>query len=141
MPDAAAGWPAFVARLELVGMAAQLGAQSEWKSLRGNVLTLASPATQKHLADKIYADRLKTAIEAATGRKLLLAFEIGDGEGSLAALTRRDREQARADAEAAFRNEPFVRDLVDRFGATVRPETIESFANGAKHTPMRQETP
>jgi len=140
VPEDAAEWPAFVASLKLIGMAAQLGAQSEWKSLRGNALTLAIPASQKHLADKVYADKLKAAIEAATGRKLLLAFEIGEGEGSLAAITRRDREQARAQAEAAFRNEPFVRDLVNRFGATVRPETIESSANDAKHS-MRQDTP
>jgi DNA polymerase-3 subunit gamma/tau len=140
VPEAAAEWPPFVASLKLIGMAAQLSVQSEWKSLRGNALTLAIPASQKHLADKVYADKLKAAIEAATGRKLLLAFEIGEGEGSLAAITRRDREQARAQAEAAFRNEPFVRDLVNRFGATVRPETIESSANDAKHS-MRQDTP
>jgi len=140
VPEDAAGWPSFVASLKLIGMAAQLGAQSEWKSLRGNALTLAIPASHKHLADKVYADKLKAAIEAATGRKLLLAFEIGEGEGSLAAITRRDREQARAQAEAAFRNEPFVRDLVDRFGATVRPETIESSANDPKHS-LRQDTP
>jgi DNA polymerase-3 subunit gamma/tau len=139
VPADAADWPSFVGSLRLIGMAAQLGAQSEWKSLRGNALTLAIPASQKHLADKVYADKLKAAIEAATGRKLLLAFEIGEGEGSLAAITRRDREQARAQAEAAFRNEPFVRDLVNRFGATVRPETIESSANDAKHS-MRQDT-
>jgi DNA polymerase-3 subunit gamma/tau len=141
MPDDASEWPPFVASLKLAGMAAQLGAQSEWKSLRGNVLTLAIPASHKHLADRTYADKLKVAIERATGRKLLFAFEIGEGAGSLAAITRRDREQARAESEAAFRSEPFVRDLVTRFGATVRAETIESVANGANRTSTRQETP
>jgi DNA polymerase-3 subunit gamma/tau len=141
LPDDASAWPSFVASLKLVGMAAQLGAQSEWKSLRGNMLTLAIPASHKHLADKTYADKLKAAIERATGRKLLFAFEIGEGERSLAAITRRDREQARAESEAAFRSEPFVRDLVTRFGATVRPETIESVGNGANETSTRQETP
>ena len=117
-------------------MAAQLGAQSEWKSLRGNALTLAIPASHKHLADKVYADKLKAAIEAATGRKLLLAFEIGEGEGSLAAITRRDREQARAQAEAAFRNEPFVRDLVDRFGATVHPLLLANSPDTLETRPL-----
>jgi DNA polymerase-3 subunit gamma/tau len=141
LPEDASAWPSFVAGLKLAGMAAQLGAQSEWKSLRGNMLTLAIPASHKHLADKTYADKLKVAIERATGRKLLFAFEIGEGVGSLAAIVRRDREQARAESEAAFRSEPFVRDLVTRFGATVRPETIESVANGAHRTSTRQETP
>ena len=93
--------------------------------LRGNVLTLAIPVSHKHLADKAYADKLKAALDAATGRKLLLAFEIGEAsDSSLAAVERRQRAQAQAEGEAAFRNEPFVRELVERFQATVRPETI-----------------
>ncbi len=143
LPEAAADWPAFVAKLRLVGMAAQLAAQSELKSTRGNALSLAIPASHKHLADKAYADKLKGALEAATGRKLLLAFEIGDsGEGSLAAAERRERAQARAEGEAAFRNEPFVRELVARFDATVKPETIEPMTRDASSTAStRQETP
>ena len=125
IPENPADWPAFVAGLKLTGMAAQLGAQSELKSMRGNALTLAIPVSHKHLADRSYADRLKAALDAATGRKLLLAFEIGEGsDSSLAAVERRQRAQAQAEGEAAFRNEPFVRELVERFQATVRPETI-----------------
>jgi DNA polymerase-3 subunit gamma/tau len=142
LPESTAQWPAFIGSLRLTGMAAQLGAQSELKSIRGNAVTLAIPASHKHLADKTYADKLKVALDAATGRKLLLAFEIGDSDGSLAAIARRDREKARAESEAAFRSEPFVRDLVARFDATVRPETIEPAAHDAPNTPStRQEAP
>jgi DNA polymerase-3 subunit gamma/tau len=142
LPESNADWPAFVAGLRLIGMAAQLAAQSELKSVRGNALSLAIPATHKHLADKAYADKLKAALEAATGRKLLLAFEIGESsDGSLAAIARREREQARAEGEAAFRSEPFVRDLVARFDATVRVETIESAVREAPlPSSTRQET-
>jgi DNA polymerase-3 subunit gamma/tau len=142
LPESNADWPAFVAGLRLIGMAAQLAAQSELKSVRGNALSLAIPATHKHLADKAYADKLKAALEAATGRKLLLAFEIGENsDGSLAAIARREREQARAEGEAAFRSEPFVRDLVARFDATVRVETIESAVREAPlPSSTRQET-
>jgi DNA polymerase III subunit gamma/tau len=145
LPETAAEWPAFVATLRLIGMAAQLGAQSELKSFRGNALTLAIPASHKHLADKAYADKLKAALEAASGRKLLLAFEIGDrSEGSLAAIERRERAQAKAEGEVAFRNEPFVRELIAKFDATVRPETIEPVTRDAATPPStrtRQETP
>jgi DNA polymerase-3 subunit gamma/tau len=142
LPESNADWPAFVARLRLIGMAAQLAAQSELKSVRGNALSLAIPVTHKHLADKAYADKLKAALEAATGRKLLLAFEIGESsDGSLAAIARREREQARAEGEAAFRSEPFVRDLVARFDATVRVETIEPAVREAPlPSSTRQET-
>lgn len=143
LPEAIGDWPAFVSKLALTGMAAQLAAQSELKSIRGNALSLAIPATHKHLADKAYADKLNAELEAATGRKLLLAFEIGEAsDGSPAAIARREREKARAEGEAAFRNEPFVRDLVARFDATIRPETIESIALDAPDAqPTRQESP
>jgi len=133
LPDDPAQWPATVAALKLTGMAAQLAAQTEWVSLRGNVLTLALPVSHKHLADKTYADKLKAALEGATGRKLLLAFEVGDAtSGSLAARERKAREEAHAQGEQAFREEPFVRDLVARFDATVKSDTI---------TPLRGDPP
>ena len=142
LPQTPSDWPAFVASLRLNGMAAQLGAQSELKSIMGNAIALAIPAAHKHLADRAYADKLKVAIDTATGRKMLLAFEIGDSEGSLAALERRARAQARAEGEAAFRSEPFVRDLVAKFDATIRPETIEPLArDGAEAQPTKREAP
>jgi DNA polymerase III subunit gamma/tau len=126
LPDDPAAWPAFVAQLKLTGMAAQLAAQTELKSLAGNALTLALPAAFKHLADKAYSDKLKLALEHATGRKLLLAFEVGaPADASLAATEKRERAEASAKREAAFRDEPFVRDLVARFDGQVRSDTIK----------------
>ena len=70
------------------------------------------PVAHKHLADKAYADKLKSALEQATGRRLL-AFEVGAAtETSLAATEKRERAEAKAKGEAAFRDEPFVRDLL-----------------------------
>jgi DNA polymerase-3 subunit gamma/tau len=123
-------WPAFVAKLKLSGMAAQLAAQTELKSMQGNALTLALPASHKHLADKAYADKLKAALEAATGRKLLLAFEVGGAtDASLAAQEKKGRAEAKALGEQAFRDEPFVRDLMSRFDGRINPDTIEPIGN------------
>jgi DNA polymerase-3 subunit gamma/tau len=123
---APADWPAFIASLKLTGMAAQLAAQTELKSISGNVLTLALPTSHKHLADKAYADKLKTALEAVVGRKLLLAFEVGDvTDASLAARQQRERAEAKAKGEQAFREEPFVRDLLTRFDGRIKTETVE----------------
>jgi DNA polymerase-3 subunit gamma/tau len=139
LPDTTAAWPAFVASLRLTGMAAQLAAQSELKSVKGNALALAIPASHKHLADKAYSDKLKAALDAATGRKVLLAFEIGESsDGSLAAQERRERAQAKAQGDAAFRNEPFVRELVERFSATVRPDSVTPLAIP---TPLTKQEP
>src|SRR6185295_7821266 len=125
LPGEVAAWPAFVAQLKLTGMAAQLAAQTELKSIAGNALTLALPVASKHLADKAYADKLKVALEQATGRKLLLAFEVGAPvESSLAATEKRERAEASAKREAAFRDEPFVRDLLAKFDGQVKSDTI-----------------
>jgi DNA polymerase-3 subunit gamma/tau len=126
LPADAADWPGFVAALKLNGMAGELAAQTVLRKLEGAALTLALPASHKHLAGKAYADRLRSALEQATGRKLLLAFEVGEAvDDSLAARTARERAQARSETEAAFRDEPFVRDLVARFEGAVRPDTIK----------------
>ncbi len=126
MPSDPGAWPAFVASLSLAPMAAQLAGQTELKSIEGNVVTLALPATHKHLADKAYADRLKSALDAATGRKWMLAFEVGSkAETSLAAQRQREQAEAKAKTEAAFRNEPFVQDALSRFDAKIRPDSIK----------------
>ena len=126
MPTDPAAWPAFVTGLSLAPMAAQLAAQTELKSLAGNVLTLALPAAHKHLADKAYADKLKAALDQATGRRWMLAFEVGSsGDASLAAQRSRAQAEQKAKAEAAFRGEPFVQDVLARFDAKIRPDSIK----------------
>jgi DNA polymerase-3 subunit gamma/tau len=126
LPESPDAWPAFVAGLRLAGMAAQLAAQTELRSVDGHVLNLAIPAAHKHLADRVYADKLKAALEQATGRRLMLAFEVGEATPvSLAAQARRERAEAQARTEADFRAEPFVRDLVERFEGRVRPDSIK----------------
>jgi DNA polymerase-3 subunit gamma/tau len=126
LPEEPEGWPAFVASLKLTGMAAQLAAQTEFKGLSGNVLSLALPVAHKHLADRAYADKLKAVLDQASGRKLLLAFEVGGpAETTLAAQEKRQRAEQQARAEAAFRDEPFVRDVLERFEARVRPDSIK----------------
>ncbi len=112
MPTDAAAWPAFVADLRLAPMAAQLAAQTELKSVEGNVVTLALPAAHKHLADRAYADKLKAALDQATGRRWMLAFEVGSrADASLAAQKNREQAEAKARTEAAFNSEPFVQDM------------------------------
>ena len=126
LPADPAAWPAFVAGLRLAPMAAQLAAQTELKSVEGNVLTLALPATHKHLADKVYADKLKAALDGATGRKWMLAFEVGSlAETSLAAQKRQLQAEQKSRTEAAFRGEPFVQDVLARFDAKIKPDSIK----------------
>jgi DNA polymerase-3 subunit gamma/tau len=126
LPSTPTEWPAFVGGLKLGGMASQLAAHTELRSVQGHVVNLALPATHKHLADRAYSDKLKAALEAATGSKWMLAFEVGEATpASLASQERRERDQTRERTEAAFREEPFVRDLVERFDGRVRSDSIK----------------
>jgi DNA polymerase-3 subunit gamma/tau len=119
-------WPAFVTSLNLTGLAAQIAAQSELRSVEGHVVNLALPASHKHLADRAYADKLKAALERATGKRLILAFEVGEATpASLAAQERKERAELAERTEAAFRDEPFVRELCERFEGRVRSDSIK----------------
>jgi DNA polymerase-3 subunit gamma/tau len=119
-------WPAYVAGMRLSGIGRELAAQTVLKSVAGYELVLGVPEAARHLTDKAYADKLKAALEQATGRRLRLRFEMGDvADSTLAAQEKRERDAARARTEAAFRDDPFVQDVLSRFEASVRPGSVK----------------
>jgi DNA polymerase III subunit gamma/tau len=121
-----AAWPAFVAGMNLSGMALQLAAQTELKAIAGNEFVLAVPEASRHLTDRAYADKLKMAIEQVLGRRVRLRFEIGGAAATtLAAQEKRERDATQAKTEAAFRDDPFVQDVLSRFDARIKPNSIK----------------
>jgi DNA polymerase-3 subunit gamma/tau len=121
-----AAWPAFVAGMKLSGMALQLAAQTELKAIAGNEFVLAVPEVSRHLTDRAYADKLKAALERALGRRVRLRFEVGAaGATTLAAQEKRERDATQAKTEAAFRDDPFVQDILARFDARIKPNSIK----------------
>ena len=121
-----AAWPAFVASMKLSGMALQLAAQTELKAVAGNEFVLAVPEASRHLTDRAYTDKLKAAIEQILGRRVRLRFEIGGAAATtLAAQEKRERDAAQAKTEAAFRDDPFVQDVLSRFDARIKPNSIK----------------
>ena len=119
-------WPAFVADMNLSGIVLQLAAQTELKAQAGNEIVLAVPEASRHLTDKAYADKLKAAVEAALGKRVRMRFEFGaESPASLAAQEKRRRSETQASTEAAFRDDPFVQDVLERFNAKVRPDSIK----------------
>jgi len=121
-----ADWPTFVAGMKLSGIALQLAAQTELKAFAGNELVLAVPEASRHLTDKAYADKLKAALDEAFGRRMRLRFEVGGAAtASLAVVEKRERAEAQSKTEAAFRDDPFVQDLLARFDARIKPDSIK----------------
>jgi DNA polymerase-3 subunit gamma/tau len=121
-----ADWPAFVGGMKLSGIALQLAAQTELKAIAGNELVLAVPEASRHLTEKAYADKLKAALDEAFGRRMRLRFDIGGAAtASLAVVEKRERAEAQSKTEAAFRDDPFVQDVLARFDARIKPDSIK----------------
>ncbi|MEO8103727.1 MAG: DNA polymerase III subunit gamma/tau [Betaproteobacteria bacterium] len=113
-------WPAFVAMLNLTGLAGMLAKQCEFRSFVNGVLELALPSAQKHLADKAYQEKLKAELTPHLGANLRLNIRLGDVSGaSLAAQQDRERSQQQRAAEAAIDEDPFIKNLQQEFGAEV----------------------
>jgi DNA polymerase-3 subunit gamma/tau len=125
-------WSGWIAGLGLKGMAAQLVANTEWRSFTNGVLTLALSEAQRHLANKANIGKLKKALEEASGQHLQLTFEMVDTvDGSQAARQRQTREQAQRETEEAFRNDAFVQAL-EKEGGEVRWETVHPVEQSAQ---------
>ncbi|MDR2016253.1 MAG: DNA polymerase III subunit gamma/tau [Burkholderiales bacterium] len=134
-PASGADWSNWIAGLGLKGMVAQLAAHTEWRSFANGVLTLALPEAQRHLANKTNTDKLKKALEEASGQRFQLAFEMADAtNGSLATQQRQNREQAQRDTEEAFRRDAFVQAL-EKEGGEVRWETVQPVAQSVSEQP------
>jgi DNA polymerase-3 subunit gamma/tau len=119
-------WPAFVASMKLSGIALQLAGQTELKALNGNEFTLAVPEAVRHLTDKPYADKLKAALEQTLGKRVRLVFEfVAESGETLSAQEKRERAAKQAKTEAAFRDDPFVQDVLSRFDARIKPDSIK----------------
>ena len=127
LPDEPAAWPAYVAGLRLTGMAAQLAAQTELRAVEGHVVTL------RAAGDAQAPGRQRLLRQAQGGAR---AGERPQADARLRGRRRGDRRRSprrrsasaprrRERTEAAFRDEPFVRDLVERFDARVRPDSIK----------------
>ncbi|MBL8523068.1 MAG: DNA polymerase III subunit gamma/tau [Betaproteobacteria bacterium] len=118
-------WPAFVAQLSLGGMAGMLAKQCEFQAFSNGVLELVVAASQKHLAEKAYQEKLRSELMPHLGASLRLNIRIGEIQGaSLAAHEDRARTKQQADAEAAIEQDPFIKNLRQDFGAEVLRESI-----------------
>jgi DNA polymerase-3 subunit gamma/tau len=111
-------WAAFAAKLPLSGMAEQLARQSECVAIAKQQMTLRVPS--KALSEGVPVDRLRTVLNDYFGFEIELLFEIGAGQGSSAHALDQVAQQARQEAaEVAIEQDPFVRALIQDFGAKV----------------------
>jgi DNA polymerase-3 subunit gamma/tau len=116
-------WPALVERLKIGGLVRELAARSELIAVEGDNFRLRVPI--KTLLDAGTLDRLKAALGEHFGRAIRVSAEVGSTSGATAAgLAERARAEKQKRAEDAIYGDPFVRELIENFGATVDPQSI-----------------
>ncbi len=120
-------WRGLVDQLKLGGMARMLAQNCELSDFDGQRMRLAVPQDQRHLLDNIYQEKLRAALKEHFGNQLHVQIEAGASEAvnTPAQQIGRERAERQAQAETAIRNDPFVRDLMDSFGATIIPSSIK----------------
>jgi DNA polymerase-3 subunit gamma/tau len=116
-------WPALVARLKVAGLVKELAQRSELVSVDGQHLRLRVPL--KTLLEAGAIDKLRAAIEAALGHAVRISAEVGATAGPTAAgLAATASAERQRQAEESIYGDPFVRELIEHFGASVDPASI-----------------
>jgi DNA polymerase-3 subunit gamma/tau len=116
-------WPALVARLKVSGLVKELAQRSELIAAQGDHFRLRAPL--KTLIEAGTVDKLKLALASALGRPVRVTAEVGSTTGPTAAgLTAQANAERQRQAEEAIYGDPFVRELIDNFGASVDPASI-----------------
>ncbi len=124
-------WPAFVAKLELSGMAGMVARHGELASFENNRLDLLVPEAQRMYAERVYQEKLQSELAPHFGPGFRVTVRVGPTAGSsLAAVRSRESEQRRESAAEAIEGDPFVRELVRDLGAEVVASSIKPADEG-----------
>jgi DNA polymerase-3 subunit gamma/tau len=112
--------------MKLSGMAGQLAQHCELVGESGGVIELRLAEAQKHLLEKGPQERLRLAVETYLGRGVRLKIMVGRPQGATPAeLDEQARRGKLAAAAQSLDADPFVRELVEGFGARVVPDSIK----------------
>jgi DNA polymerase-3 subunit gamma/tau len=114
-------WPSIVAALRLTGAARQLAQHCELVGLEPGHVAVAVQASHRYLADQAsLREKLKAGLEAHLGGAIRLTVaEVAGSANTPAEIARRSDEALQRQAEASIGADPFVRDVIEQFGARV----------------------
>jgi len=119
-------WPALVRELKVTGATRQLAERSELVALSDGKIELRLPTDAKYLAEKVYVDKLKTALKERLGGAMAVSIQIGETSGkSVAALKEGERQARQEQANASIQGDSFVQELVEQFGGSVVDSSIK----------------
>jgi len=121
-------WRGVIRSLELGGLVRELAQHCEWVDFNGGELQLRLSTAHRHLLDmnRGAVDRLQEMLGSATERPIRVRIDIGDIAGETPAQRDEIERRARhADAVAALEADPFVRELIERFDATLVENSVK----------------
>ena len=117
-------WPELVQKLKLAGMPRELALRSELVAREGDHFRVRVPV--KTLLESGAQERLRAALSEHLGRPVRISAEVGATRGPTAAgLNEEARAQRQRRAEESIYADPFVRELIENFGASVDPNSIK----------------
>ena len=119
-------WHALVARLPLTGMAKQLAQHCELAERSDGAIRLRLAPLHRHLLGKVQQDKLQSELQNHFGRSLRLEIDVAEPATETPAERSRNVQRERQEkAVASIEQDPFVRDVVDLFDASIDESTIK----------------
>ncbi|MBL0075957.1 MAG: DNA polymerase III subunit gamma/tau [Rhodocyclaceae bacterium] len=119
-------WHALVAKLPLTGMIKQLANHCELSERSEAIIRLRLSPERKSVLDKARQEALQTALQKHFGNSARLEIVIAEPASATpaqrATIAQTERQQS---ASAAIKRDPFVRDLIDAFGAGIDESSIK----------------
>jgi DNA polymerase-3 subunit gamma/tau len=118
-------WPDLARELPVTGAARELARNAELRRRENGLFEFVVPKSKAYLAERNYAEKLRSALEQHLGGPVRVSVSVGEVEGaSAAAIDAGEREARRGEALKAVQGDGFVQDLVDLFDGKVVDSTI-----------------
>jgi DNA polymerase-3 subunit gamma/tau len=119
-------WHALVVRLPLAGMSKQLAQHCELSSRTETQISLRLSPVHKHLLGKSQEEKLQAELQKYLGQAIRLQIDLATTESETPAERHKNVQRERQDrAIASIEQDPFVRDVVDLFDASIDESTIK----------------
>ncbi|MDX9885124.1 DNA polymerase III subunit gamma/tau [Thauera sp.] len=121
-------WRGLIRALGFGGLVRELAQHCEWVECGDDGLQLRLSVAHRHLLDmnRGAAERIQDQLSTALGRPLKVRIEVGDIASETPAQRDAIERRARhAEAVAALEADPFVRELIERFDATLVESTVK----------------
>ena len=121
-------WHALQEQIGLGGFNLQLAQHSELLGVSDNCFSLRLANDQKHLLqiNRNGAEKLQEALSAHFERPVRVSIEVGEiSTETPAQRNQADRAERHAVAVSALRQDPFVRELFERFDATLEEASVK----------------